>query len=146
VSETGFYGNHRVVSEMPATFPVTKSELRVPERAVFAAIFSMKSGRRQALNVSVGTAPQGHKSSARRSTRLSLQIPVVITSLDPVRIFAGKHDTLVVNAHGCGVIVREQLEKGTQMTVELVSNGRIKKARVVLVRPLMEGVSWLLGT
>jgi hypothetical protein len=93
----------------------------------------------------VGTAPQGPKSSARRSTRLSLQIPVVITSLDPARTFAGKHETLVVNAHGCGVIVREQLDKGTPMTVELVSNGRIKNARVVLVRPLMEGVSWLLG-
>jgi hypothetical protein len=100
---------------------------------------------RQALDLSLGTAPQGPKSSARRSTRLSLQTPVVITSLDPARTFAGKHGTLVVNAHGCGVIVREQLEKATPMTVELVSNGRIKKARVVLVRPLMEGVSCWLG-
>jgi hypothetical protein len=70
---------------------------------------------------------------------------VVITSLDPARTFTGKHETLVVNAHRCGVIVREQLEKGTPMTAELVANGRIKKATVVLVRPLTESVSWLLG-
>ena len=35
----------------------------------------------------------------------------VITSLDPARTFTGKYETLVVNAHGCGVIVREQLQK-----------------------------------
>jgi hypothetical protein len=105
----------------------------------------MKFGGRQALNISIGTTPQGHKSNTRRSTRLSRQIPVVITSLDPAHNFAGNYETLVVNAHGCGVIVREQLETEMPMTVELVANGRIKKARVVLVRPLTEGVSWLLG-
>ena len=110
-----------------------------------AASSSMKPGGRQALNQGLGTTPQGQKSNARRSTRLSLQIPVVITSLDPARNFTGKYETLVVNAHGCGVIVREQLEKELLMTIELVANGRIKKARVVLVRPLAEGVSWLLG-
>jgi hypothetical protein len=78
----------------------------------------MKSGGRQALNPSVGTTPQGHKSNARRSTRLSLQIPVVIAGLDPARNFTGKYETLVVNAHGCGVIVREQLEKEMLMTIE----------------------------
>ena len=114
----------------------------VPSLAVSS---SMKSGGRQALNLIVGTTPQGHKRNARRSSRLSLQIPVVITSLDPARNFTGKYETLVVSAHGCGVIVREQLEKEMLMMVELVANGRIKKARVVLVRPLTEGVSWLLG-
>jgi hypothetical protein len=97
------------------------------------------------LDQSEGITPQGQKSNARRSTRLSLQIPVVITSLDPARKSTGKYETLVVNAHGCGVIVREQLEKEMLMTIELVANGRIQKARVVVVRPLTEGVSWLLG-
>jgi hypothetical protein len=36
----------------------------------------------------------------------------VIASLDPVRNFSGKYETVVVNAHGCGVIVSERLEKG----------------------------------
>ncbi|HEY7097767.1 MAG TPA: hypothetical protein VH437_13665 [Terriglobales bacterium] len=69
----------------------------------------------------------------------------MITSLDPARNFAGRCETLVINAHGCGVIVREKLEKELPIAVELVANGRIKRARVVLVRPLTEGVSWLLG-
>jgi len=107
--------------------------------------FRMKSGGRQALNLSGGTTPQGHKSNARRSTRLSRQISVAITSLDPACNFAGKYETLVVNAHGCGVIVGQQLEREMPMTVEVVANGRIKEARVVVVRPLTEGVSWLLG-
>ena len=86
-----------------------------------------------------------HKNNARRSTRLSRQIPVVITSLDPARDFTGKYETAVVNAHGCGVIVSARLEKETPVTVELISKGRSKQARVVLVIPLIEGVSWLLG-
>jgi len=84
-------------------------------------------------------------SNTRRSTRLSLQIPVVIASLDPAQNFIGQYETVVINAHGCAVIVREQLEKETPMTVELIAHGRIKQARVVVVRPLTEGVSWLLG-
>ena len=82
---------------------------------------------------------------ARRSTRLSRQIPVVITSLDPACKFSGQYETVVVNAHGCGVIVREQLVKETPVTVELASNGRSKKGRIVLVRSLLESALWLLG-
>lgn len=96
------------------------------------------------MNPSEGTAP-GHKNEARPSTRLSRQIPVVITSLDPAHDFSGKYETVVVNAHGCGVILRERLEKATQVTVELISNGRSKKARIVFVISLVEGSSWLLG-
>jgi hypothetical protein len=96
------------------------------------------------LNPSERTA-LGHKDDLRRSTRLSRQIPVVITSLDPARNFSGKHETVVVNAHGCGVIVGERLAKGTPVTVGQISNGRSKKARIVLVISLIEGTSWLLG-
>jgi hypothetical protein len=88
---------------------------------------------------------QGHKNDARRSTRLSRQIPVVISSLDPACKFSGQYETVVVNAHGCGVIVRELLVKETPVTVELSSNGRSKKGRIVLVRSLVEGALWLLG-
>jgi len=69
----------------------------------------------------------------------------MITSVDPAHNFSGKYETVVVNAHGCGVIVRERLEKETPVTVELISNGRSKKARSVLVISLVEGTSWLLG-
>ena len=49
------------------------------------------------------------KNDVRRSTRLSLQIPVVITSLDPSRNFREECNTVVVNVHGCGVILHERL-------------------------------------
>jgi hypothetical protein len=52
---------------------------------------------------------------------------------------------VVVSADGCAVIVREQLEKDTLVMVELVSNGRSKKGRVVLGIPLNENGSWLTG-
>jgi hypothetical protein len=53
--------------------------------------------------------------------------------------------TVVVNAHGCGVIVRKELKKDTLVMVKLVSNGRAKTGRVVLLIPLPDTASWLTG-
>jgi translation initiation factor IF-1 len=75
------------------------------------------------------------QNDARRSTRLSRQIAITITSLDPADDFRVECTTVVVNAHGCGVIIREQLFKDTLVIVKLVSNGRSKKGRVVLRAP-----------
>jgi hypothetical protein len=105
----------------------------------------MESGDQYALSPSEGTTLERRKSDVRRSTRLARQISIVITSLDAGRSFSGKYDTVVVNAHGCGVILPERLEKETPVAVELISNGQTKKARVVLTIALVEGVSWLLG-
>src|ERR1700730_6403633 len=85
------------------------------------------------------------KNPGRRSSRLSRQIAITITSLDPACDFRLECTTVVVNAHGCGVIVREQLMKSASVTVKLVSNGRSKKGRVVLDIPLNENISWLTG-
>jgi hypothetical protein len=85
------------------------------------------------------------KNDVRRSTRLSLQIPVVITCLDPSLDFREECNTVVVNAHGCGVIVHERLKNETPVTVKLVSNGRSKKGRIVLAIPVVKDISWLLG-
>ena len=52
---------------------------------------------------------------------------------------------MVVNAHGCGVIVPELLKNETRVLVKLVSNGSSKEGRVVLAIPLSENFSWLLG-
>jgi hypothetical protein len=52
---------------------------------------------------------------------------------------------VVVNAHGCGVIVPERLKNETPVMLNLVSNGAIKNGRVVLAIPLLEDLSWLLG-
>jgi hypothetical protein len=96
------------------------------------------------LSPSEGTALE-RKKDVRRSTRLSRQIPIVITSLDPAHSFSGKYETTVVNAHGCGVILPERLVKETPVVVELISNGRSKKGRIVLTISVVEGVYWLLG-
>jgi hypothetical protein len=85
------------------------------------------------------------KNDVRRSTRLSLQIPVVITCLDPSLAFREECKTVVVNAHGCGVIVHESLKNETPVTVKLVSDGRSKKGRIVLAIPVIENSSWLVG-
>ena len=83
---------------------------------------------------------------ARRSTRLPLQVPVIVTTtLASARDFRRECRTVVVNAHGCGVIVPELLENETRVLVKLVSNGSSKEGRVVLAIPLSENFSWLLG-
>jgi hypothetical protein len=83
--------------------------------------------------------------NARRSTRLSLEIPVVVTSLDPAHRFREECKTAVVNVHGCGIIVHERLESETPVMVELLSSGAKKKASVVAAVPTVKGASWLLG-
>ena len=84
-------------------------------------------------------------SDARRSTRLSLEIPVVVTSLDPAHSFREECKTAIVNVHGCGVIVHERLEGETPIMLELLSSGAKKKASVVATVPTVKGAAWLLG-
>lgn len=104
----------------------------------------METWRLYALNPSEGIALEKFK-NARRSTRLSRQIPIVITSLDPEHKFSGKYETVVVNAHGCGIILPIRLAANTPVSVELISSGRSKMAKIVLVLSVIEGASWLLG-
>lgn len=85
------------------------------------------------------------KNATRRSTRLSLQIPVVVTSLDPTYDFRMECETLVVNAHGFGFLSPERIRDETPVMVTLVSNGASKNGRIVLAIALLESASWLLG-
>ena len=97
----------------------------------------VESKRRNAL--------EKDNNDTRRSTRLSQQIAITITSLDPACDLRVECKTVVVNADGCAVIVREPLEKDTLVIVKLVSNGRSKKGRVVLGIPIDANASWLTG-
>jgi hypothetical protein len=76
---------------------------------------------------------------------VSRQIPVVITSLDREQSFSGKYDTVVVNAHGCGVILPVQLKNRTPVSLELIANGRSKTAKIVLLISVAKDASWLVG-
>ncbi|MBV8477856.1 MAG: PilZ domain-containing protein [Acidobacteria bacterium] len=82
----------------------------------------------------------------RRSTRLPLQVPLRVTSLDPQLKFAENCNTVTVSAHGCGLVSPTQLPTGTRINLEIVADQKNTSARVLEVVPLDDlGRSWLLG-
>src|SRR6266536_2191668 len=82
----------------------------------------------------------------RRSTRLPLEVPVLVTSLDPAVAFSEQSNTTLVNAHGCGLIVPSAIRRGVRVGLEIVSAKRHTTARVAEVVPLGgKPETWLLG-
>ena len=82
----------------------------------------------------------------RRSTRLPLEVPVLVTSLDPTVPYSEQCNTTLVNAHGCGLIVPRVLAQGIQVRLEIVSAKRHTTARVAEVVPLGgDPETWLVG-
>jgi len=82
----------------------------------------------------------------RRSTRLPLEVPVLVTSLDPARPFSEPCNTTLVNAHGCGLIVSRALVNDTPVRLEIVSAKRHTTAKVSEVVPLGgDPETWLVG-
>lgn len=91
--------------------------------------------------------PSGKTQHAiRRSTRLPLEVPVLVTSLDPERPFSEPGNTTLVNAHGCGLIVPRALAHGIPVRLEIVSAKRFTTAHVSEVVPLGgDPETWLVG-
>jgi hypothetical protein len=82
----------------------------------------------------------------RRSTRLPLEVPVLVTSLNAAVPFSEQCNTTLVNAHGCGLIAARALAQGTQVRLEIVSAKRHTTARVGEVVPLGgDPETWLVG-
>jgi hypothetical protein len=82
----------------------------------------------------------------RRSTRLPLEVPVLVTSLDPAVAFSEQGNTTLVNAHGCGVIAQREIARGIRVRLEISSAKRQTTARVAEVVPLGgDPETWLLG-
>jgi len=82
----------------------------------------------------------------RRSTRLPLEVPVLVASLDPAQPFSERCTTTLVNAHGCGLIVPRALALGSQVRLEIVSAKRHTTAQVAEVVPLGgDPETWLVG-
>ena len=80
----------------------------------------------------------------RRSTRVRLQIAVLLTSLDPKIEFHERCETLVVNLHGCALRAGSTLPRGTP--VQLQVSGNVIIGRVVEVVPIADHESsWMLG-
>jgi hypothetical protein len=82
----------------------------------------------------------------RRSTRLPLEVPVLVTSLDPAQPFSEPGNTTLVNAHGCGLILPRALARGIPIQLEIVSAKRHTTAHVSEVVPLGgDPETWLVG-
>jgi hypothetical protein len=82
----------------------------------------------------------------RRSSRLPLEVPVLLTGLDPGLNFSERCNTTLVNAHGCGLISPRGLKQGVRVRLEIVSAKRHTTARVAEVVPLGgEPETWLVG-
>ena len=82
----------------------------------------------------------------RRSTRLPLEVPVRISSLDAASPISVEGNTTLVNAHGCGFISPQAMERGLRVRIEIVSAQRHTAARVAEVVPLGgDPETWLVG-
>src|SRR5580658_7091681 len=91
-------------------------------------------------------SPGKTQHAIRRSTRLPLEVPVRVISLDPAQPFSEQGNTTLVNAHGCGLIVSRMLAHGMQVRLEIVSAKRHTTARISEVVPLGgDPETWLVG-
>ncbi|MGA3087142.1 MAG: hypothetical protein ABSD75_00930 [Terriglobales bacterium] len=82
----------------------------------------------------------------RRSTRLPLEVPVRVTSLNAPLSSSEPCQTTLVNAHGCGLISPREFARGIRVRLEIVSAQRHTTAQVADVVPLGgDPESWLIG-
>jgi hypothetical protein len=91
-------------------------------------------------------APENNQHAIRRSSRLPLEVPVLVTSFDPNAPFSERCNTTLVNAHGCGLIAPKALAHGIQVRLEIVSAKRHTTAKVAEIVPLGgDPETWLVG-
>lgn len=91
-------------------------------------------------------ASEKNQCAIRRSSRLPIEVPVLVASLDADPPFSERCNTTLVNAHGCGMIAPRALKQGTRVRLEIVSAKRHTTARVAEVVPLGgDPETWLVG-
>lgn len=84
--------------------------------------------------------------AARRSTRIRVEIPVSVISLDRKRPFGDRCMVLVVSAQGCGFRSSEPLEIETPIMLSGLPGGGSVTARVANCLPLgSDGKYYLIG-
>src|ERR1700675_4933884 len=72
--------------------------------------------------------------ATRRSTRMRVEIPVSVTSLDRTRPFADKCTVLIVSAQGCGFRSERALQMETPIMISDLPGGCIATARAANFR------------
>lgn len=81
----------------------------------------------------------------RRSSRVPVQVPVRVTSLEPSPKFSGICETLVVSAHGCALRFPIKLDTGSALRLKS-RGGRQTLAYVVFCQPMgADGQGFRLG-
>src|ERR1700687_4646163 len=84
-------------------------------------------------------------SSLRRSSRVPVNVPILVTSLEPGARFSEVCETLVVNAHGCSMRSNVKLEAGVVVHFHS-KDGRETTGKVVYCQPLdSEREGWRLA-
>ena len=82
----------------------------------------------------------------RRSTRLPLEVPIRVTSLDPSTPLLEECSTTLVNAHGCGMIAKQEIARGMHVRMEIIATQRHTTATVSEMVPLGgDPETWLIG-
>src|ERR1022692_4154553 len=81
----------------------------------------------------------------RRSSRVPVNVSVLVTSMDPGAQFSEVCQTLVVNAHGCAMRSPIKLEAGVPLHFHS-QEGRETTAQVVFCQPIgADRQGWMLG-
>jgi hypothetical protein len=84
--------------------------------------------------------------ATRRSTRIRVEIPVSVISLDRQRPFGDRCLVLVVSAQGCGFRASEELLSGTPIMISDLPGGGSVTARVANCVPMgNDGKYFLVG-
>ncbi len=84
--------------------------------------------------------------SARRCTRLRVEIPVTVTSLDRRHPFASECMAIVVSPQGCGLRASQALPIETPILLNNLPGGGSASARVASCLPLgRDGQGFLIG-
>lgn len=82
----------------------------------------------------------------RRSTRVRLEIPISVVSLDRMRPFAERCDMLVVSAQGCGFRSSRAIQLETPIMINDLPGRQTVTARVANCLPLgNDGKFYLIG-
>jgi hypothetical protein len=84
--------------------------------------------------------------ATRRSTRVRVEIPITVTSLDRKHPFAAECLALVVSLQGCGFRTTQPLPLGTPVLLSGLPGNASTSARVANCLPLgSDGKQFLIG-
>ncbi|MFQ5695641.1 MAG: PilZ domain-containing protein, partial [Terriglobia bacterium] len=82
------------------------------------------------------TTRTSHSPLRRRSQRIPLAVPLLVTSLDPSVKFAERCETVSVSSHGCRLRAPRPLEPGVKLRLDILHTDRTTAASVVHCEPM----------